>query len=335
MMRIIIPGLMLTVLTTALSAVEWRPLPATLVKTDGSQVQALIFSATVEDVTYSTPEAPNATGSLKQKNVARIDYDRLTDPDFNRGIGALRSQEWDKAIRYFEEARQKPYQYQAEQSARNLASAYEGKGQPAKGAEAIEAFLTVSPQHPDKPDLLARMADLHLQAEQVEQAQAMVDRIKGLGPAFGSDAEVLSLHIRARIAKQQDKMEEAIQLLREGLEKAQGRRKSSIGGELLTMLSEHGSEDDVLNVAKQLFYVPGDPTDTARIHFRAAEVYEGKGDWKRAFDHYLVGVTMPGVEASVRNRSYGELLQLTSIIEKNEEIPLEVKQQYRTAASRL
>jgi tetratricopeptide (TPR) repeat protein len=329
---------LLTALTTALGAVDWRPMPATLVRDDGTRAEVLVFEEKVDEVVYSSPAAPEARGSLKTADIADIEYERPSDPDFNRGIGALRSQQWDQAIKHFSQAREKPLQYQAEQSARYLAEAYAGKGEPAKGAQAIAQFLETSPRHPDKPVLLARMADLYLQAGQTDQAQALVDQMQGLEKAYGSQSAMLALELRARIAQQQGQVDQAMTLLRQALDQvgpAAGRMKTRVGQSLLQLLEEHGNQDEILAVAEQLFYSPGDPTDIAAIHYQAAQVYDEQNQWQRAFDHYLIGVTMPGVSADVRNRSYGALLALTDRIERRDDIDLAVKQQYRTAASRL
>ena len=327
----------LFVCATVAAAQEWRATPATLIRDDGSQVEAFVFSETYDEIIFSSKTAPEAKGPIKRKEIAEVLYDRIADPDYNRALGAMRGGEWQKAITHLSKSKDLPFQYVAQESALGLAQSYAALGQFAEAAQALTEFLAKSPNHPKTLDMMSQKIDLYLQGKDVAAATKEISALESL-PGAGPAARAVALFGRSQVAKAADKEDEVLSFLNEAMaavDEVGGEWKGRIGGELLSALSAKGDVDASLAVAEKLFYASINPTDLAKVHFEAAKVYEAKDQWQKAFDHYLVASIMPDADVSIIRSAFSGLLSLVSSIEKRDDVSAEEKQMYRTAVSRL
>lgn len=305
----------------ALAAAD-LPVPAQILRTDNTTIDALVSGETLDQIDYVLGEGPQAASStLKRAQIRQVTYQKPADGDQAKAMGLSARGEHERAGQAFLQAAvTASYWLIREESYVLAAEAYAKANKP---DEAIKALADLEAKMP-RSTFLPRAYGLRVQLMMAKGDRAGAEAAI---TALGKFDPARSLVARADLQRADKKPGDAAKTLQGAwgtsikpgsMDDPSAPNYETIGFQLAADLTAAGDAAGANDVFETLCFAPISKAGQAKAHIalsNALSAANDKATLQKAFDHAIMGGALPGGD-----RSGGRKAAL-KIIEKFDKMP--------------
>lgn len=323
------------------SAVELRPVMATIVLKDGKPVEYAIFSNNVDKVMVGKADTDTKpASSVDWKRISHIEYEKSwRGTDYSRSMGALNKGDFDAAITGFGNSLEGKSEVLRVESHLGQAMAYAGKKDFANAIAVLEKLTAAFPRHRDACDFHKQMGEYQIAngaADAAETTAKRIDNLQEWAPRNIANAALL----RANIAKASGKPDVAIATITAALGKIDGESSpdamSGLAFDLVGLLMKGNKFDEAIAAGLKYQWWPNkNPDISAGIHDALAESYLAKEDYLKAFHHAVIAASIEGVSPNFSRQASASARRIFSAIKKANPDDEDLLKKYQKALNNL
>jgi len=329
--------------SAGLSAAD-SPAPATIIREDGREIgNVYVYHENVDQIHWSQDQAGRSKGTFQTKDIHEVEYQSPRDVNYSKALGALRSNDLERAAAAFSNAADSAGYEWARIDALLRRSEILGRlDQTDEAVAALERVISEYPKSVETPRAMRRKGELLLadgRLDAARQAFAALEQQAGDFASFATWARVAAAYGEGRVLMAEDEQAQAIELLAEAAERLDATRFPTDYLTVIMALGQAQAESEQVDAAletyRELFYLPVPPAEQARAHLEAARLLQAKQELVAAFDRAATAAVRGAEDPGLRRAAVSLAKSLADDLDKDESIPAKQRREYRDYANRL